>query len=111
VTIHPQPLTDRISPSILALNNAHAAELSWLDAERLGSLVRQSFYARRIGEADAFLLAFDQRASYRPDTAWPGGRFPPHSSRSGGATPVLMSSEAFRCVDRGSLALVSLIHT
>jgi hypothetical protein len=71
VTIHSQPLTDRISPSILALNNVHAAELSWLDAERLGSLVRQSFYARRIGEADAFLLALDQRANYdSPNYLW-----------------------------------------
>ena len=74
---HPQPLTDRISPSILALNNAHAAELSWLDAERLGSLVRQSFYARRIGEADAFLLAFDQRANYdSPNYLWFREQYP-----------------------------------
>jgi predicted GNAT superfamily acetyltransferase len=51
MTSEPHPMTGRISPAILDLNNAHAAELSWLDAERLGSLVRQSFYARKIGEA------------------------------------------------------------
>src|SRR3954452_18694516 len=50
-------------------------------------------------------------ASYTPDTAWPVSRCLPGSSRSRGATPVLVSSEAFRCVIGGSLALVSRIHT
>ena|SRR6516165_9547345 len=53
----------------------------------------------------------ESHASYTPDTVWPVGRFPPHSSWSSGATPVLMPSKAFRCVTRGSLALISLIHT
>src|ERR1700688_5022989 len=53
----------------------------------------------------------ESHASCTPDTAWPVGRFPPHSSRSRVQAPVLMSSNLFRCFIRGSLTLVSLIHT
>ena len=60
----PQPIIDSIVPNILTLNNAHSVELSWFDVDRLKSLLRQAFYARMIGSADAFLLAFDQSASY-----------------------------------------------
>jgi uncharacterized protein len=60
-----------INPAILALNNAHSVDLSWLDAKRLGSLVRRSLYARQLGAADAFLLAFDQTAPYdSPNYLW-----------------------------------------
>ena len=55
----------------LALNNAHAAELCWLDAGRLAELTRRAFYARRIGEIDGFLIAFDQDADYdSPNFLW-----------------------------------------
>ena len=55
----------------LALNNAHATELSWLDARRLAELTARAFYARRVGEVDAFLLAFDQDADYdSPNFLW-----------------------------------------
>jgi predicted GNAT superfamily acetyltransferase len=53
-----------LSASLLALNNAHARELSWLEAPCLAHLVDQSFFARRVGELDAFLLALDQDADY-----------------------------------------------
>ncbi|MGD9881717.1 MAG: GNAT family N-acetyltransferase, partial [Reyranella sp.] len=53
-----------IGRCLLALNNEHAAELSWLDAGRLAELVGRAFVARRIGIVDAFLLAFDQDADY-----------------------------------------------
>ena len=66
----PQPISDSIVPNILALNNAHSVELSWLDVDRLKSLLRQAFYARMIGSADAFLLAFDQGASYAAPYMW-----------------------------------------
>ena len=67
----PQPISDSIVPKILTLNNAHSVELSWLDVDRLKSLLRQAFYARMIGSADAFLLAFDQSASYdSPNYMW-----------------------------------------
>jgi len=60
-----QPITDITGPdaALLALNNAHAAELSWLEPERFGELIGQAFSARRIGD-DAFLLAFDETAGY-----------------------------------------------
>jgi predicted GNAT superfamily acetyltransferase len=53
-----------LSTALLALNNEHALELSWLTPERLRHLAVQAFYARRIGDIDAFLLAFDEKADY-----------------------------------------------
>lgn len=57
--------------AVLNLNNRHAIEMSLLDASKLQSLIREAFYARAIGEVDAFLLAFDQDAKYdSPNFAW-----------------------------------------
>jgi predicted GNAT superfamily acetyltransferase len=50
--------------ALLALNNAHALELSWLEPERLSKLVAEAFVARRVGLADALLLAFGPDADY-----------------------------------------------
>lgn len=50
--------TQPLGRGLLALNNAHARELSWLEPERLEYLVGEGLLARRIGELDAFLLAF-----------------------------------------------------
>jgi uncharacterized protein len=72
-TLRDQPL----GKAMLALNNAHAQELSWLEPERLEHLVRQAFLARRIGNLDAFLLAFDQDARYdSPNFLWFSARYP-----------------------------------
>ena len=61
---------DQHDAALLALNNAHAVELSWLDAQRFAALVERAFSARRIGR-DAFLLAFDQDADYdSPNFLW-----------------------------------------
>jgi predicted GNAT superfamily acetyltransferase len=69
----PEPSSD----ALLALNNAHARELSWLEPERLAHLVAEAFLAKRIGEADAFLLAFDQDADYdSPNFLWFRARYP-----------------------------------
>jgi len=60
-----------LAAALLALNNAHARELSWLEPARLAHLVGQGFFARRIGHVDAFLLAFDQAADYdSPNFLW-----------------------------------------
>jgi len=64
-----------LGPALLALNNAHARELSWLVPTRLEPLGGQSFFARRVGQhlaqIDAFLLAFDQDADYdSPNFLW-----------------------------------------
>jgi predicted GNAT superfamily acetyltransferase len=66
-----------LAQALLALNNAHAVELSWLEAPRLANLVAEAFLAERIGRADALLLAFDQDADYdSPNFLWFRERFP-----------------------------------
>src|SRR5882672_6129089 len=66
-----------LGKTLLALNNEHARELSWLEPERLQHLVEQAFLARRIGNLDAFLLAFDQDAEYdSPNFLWFCARYP-----------------------------------
>ena len=63
--------------AVLALNNAHAIELSWLEPERLRRLLKNAFYARRIGDLAAFLLAFDEGADYdSPNYLWFRQRYP-----------------------------------
>lgn len=70
-------LTGPIGEALLALNNAHAVELSWLEPDRLRHLVAQAFLAKRVGAADALLLAFDQDADYdSPNFLWFRERFP-----------------------------------
>lgn len=66
-----------LGKTLLALNNAHAAQLSWLEPERLEYLIGQAFLARRIGNLDAFMLAFDQGAEYdSPNFLWFHARYP-----------------------------------
>lgn len=73
--IQPEAIT-AASP-LLALNNAHALELSLLDAPRMAALVGEAFLAARIGEADALILAFDQDAAYDGvNFQWFKARFP-----------------------------------
>jgi predicted GNAT superfamily acetyltransferase len=61
----------------LALNNAHATELSYLEPSRLAHLVREASYARRIGKVEALLIAFDQDAEYdSPNFLWFRERYP-----------------------------------
>ena len=92
----PSPLAH----ALLALNNDHAQELSWLTPERLSHMAGQAFCARRVGEVDAFLLAFDQGADYdSPNFLWFRQRYPRFvyidrivvaaSARSGGLARLL----------------------
>jgi uncharacterized protein len=61
---------------ILALNNAHAVETSLLYEARLRSMLDEAFLATRIGDVDAFLIVFDQRARYdSPNFAWFQARY------------------------------------
>ena len=70
-------LADANGAALLALNNAHAVELSWLEPERLAHLVAEAFVARRVGVADALLLTFDQAADYdSPNFLWFRERYP-----------------------------------
>jgi predicted GNAT superfamily acetyltransferase len=40
---------------VLALNNVHAVELSWLDEAKLNALLAEASYARGLGDVDAVL--------------------------------------------------------
>jgi predicted GNAT superfamily acetyltransferase len=57
---------------VLALNNAHAYETSFLDASGISALLDHAFYCRGIDRgATAFLIALDQNAPYdNPNFNW-----------------------------------------
>ncbi|MEQ1944162.1 GNAT family N-acetyltransferase [Mesorhizobium sp. VNQ89] len=72
-----EPITKKVEPSVLALNNEHAEELSWLEPAELAHLVARAFRAPRIGNLEAFLIAFDQNADYdSPNFLWFKARYP-----------------------------------
>jgi uncharacterized protein len=58
MNIHPIPMA--VSEVLLALNNAHATELSSLDKQGLIALINHAFYARQAGDMEAVLIALDQ---------------------------------------------------
>jgi len=60
----PADLAGPLGENLLALNNAHARELSWLEPDHLARLVSTAWLALRIGNVAGFLLAFDQDADY-----------------------------------------------
>ncbi|MCG7503454.1 GNAT family N-acetyltransferase [Mesorhizobium retamae] len=63
--------------AVLVLNNENAAELSWLEPQELSALITTSFSASRIGDVEAFLLTFDQTATYdSPNFLWFRERYP-----------------------------------
>lgn len=62
-----RPLAELDPAALLALNNAHAVELSLLDAARLAEMLGQACHARGVGDGariDAALIAFDQDSAY-----------------------------------------------
>lgn len=64
-------------PAVLALNTIHASELSLLDAAGLKRLLGTAYVARRIGQVEAFMIAFDQDADYSsPNFLWFRERYP-----------------------------------
>jgi predicted GNAT superfamily acetyltransferase len=70
-------LTAQQKERLLALNNEHAEELSWLEPGELRHLVAEAFLARAVGDCDAFLIAFDQGADYwSPNFQWFRSRYP-----------------------------------
>jgi len=69
-------VTTGLAEAVLALNNTYARELSWLEPASLTHLVGQAFLSRRIGNLEAFLLAFDHTADYdSPNFVWFRARF------------------------------------
>ncbi|MGE0716367.1 MAG: GNAT family N-acetyltransferase [Alphaproteobacteria bacterium] len=72
-----RPPTAADEPALLALNNAHARELSELTAAGLAALLAGAFRARVADEAAALLVALDQDARYdSPNFLWFRARFP-----------------------------------
>jgi predicted GNAT superfamily acetyltransferase len=66
-----------VGEAVLALNNAHAQELSWLEPEKLAHMVAQASLVCRIGNLGAFLLTFDQDADYDSENfLWFRARYP-----------------------------------
>ena len=67
-------------PAIVALNETNVIETSALTIAKLQSMLRAAFYARVAGEpgkVDAFLIAFDERATYEsPNFAWFRAHYP-----------------------------------
>ena len=74
----PAPIEPETHEAILALNNAHAAELSLLDASALRALLDGAFYAKRIGDLEAFIIALDEnhREYDSPNYRWFQARMP-----------------------------------
>lgn len=63
-------------PALLALNNAHATELSWQDPAAFAALLDDAWHVRTVGGADALLVAFDQDAAYdNANFAWFAARY------------------------------------
>ena len=71
------PLADLDQNSLLALNNNHASELSWLTPERLTEILGQACFARGVAPMRAALIAFDQDSAYSgTHFAWFRARYP-----------------------------------
>lgn len=71
-----QSVDAKSQAAILALNNDHAQELSFLSAEQMAGMLAKAFHARRVGEGDALLLTFDQDADYAsPNFLWFKARY------------------------------------
>jgi uncharacterized protein len=58
------PIVPADLDALLALNNAHAVETSWLDRSKLARMIGAAFYARTNATASALSIAFDQDATY-----------------------------------------------
>lgn len=72
-----RPIAPADEPAVLALNNAHAEELSWLEPEKLRAMIGNAFAAPCIGAIEAYMLAFDQDGDYdSPNFLWFRARYP-----------------------------------
>jgi predicted GNAT superfamily acetyltransferase len=64
-----------LAVGLLALNNAHASELSWLTPEALAHLLGQAWRAWTC-KADALMIALDESANYdNPNHRWFRARY------------------------------------
>lgn len=71
------PIAPACLSAVLALNTRHEDALSPLDAPRLTQLVETAYFAGVVGEADAFMIAFDETSDYdSPNFLWFRVRYP-----------------------------------
>lgn len=64
-------LDEAAQGALLALNNLHARETSWLDMPKWRAMAADAFRAVSLAQGGAFLIAFDQSADYRsPNYLW-----------------------------------------
>jgi uncharacterized protein len=64
-------------PAIVALNNAHAVELSYADAARVQHLIDAAWFAKGTTDAAAFIIAFDETGNYDSENfLWFKARYP-----------------------------------
>jgi predicted GNAT superfamily acetyltransferase len=72
-----RPFATNDLPAVLALNNAHAAEVNALTAEAMAALVAVAAHARVVDGGLAFLIALDERTPVQgPNHAWFVARHP-----------------------------------
>lgn len=72
-----RPIREADAPAILALNNAHAVELSWLTPDSLRALLGLAWHARMDEAGHAFLIALRQDAAYDGvNFGWFRARYP-----------------------------------
>ncbi len=69
----PLDISNEYLESVLALNNAHATELSSLTLDELRAILANAFYGRRLGETEGFLIALDDFAHAIPDLSMSTG--------------------------------------
>jgi uncharacterized protein len=74
----PLDISEEYLGGVLALNNAHATELSPLTMDELRAILANAFYARRVGETEGFLIALDEtHPTYAsPNYLWFSARHP-----------------------------------
>ena len=71
------PFDDRLTAALLALNNRHAAELSFKSPEEFAKLLAAASHVRAEANGMALIVAFDEGCSYdNPNFAWAKARFP-----------------------------------
>ncbi len=70
------PFEPALFDRLLALNNAHAEELSWKSAEDFDALLSVASHVRAEPDGLALIIAFDETCTYdNPNFAWLKQRF------------------------------------
>ena len=70
------PYTEELSGRLLALNNAHAEELSYKTPEDFRALLAVASHVRAAADGSALIVAFHEGCTYdNPNFAWLKARF------------------------------------